>query len=751
MRMEWIAVCALGLAGCLTAQQPASAPTKIVAELEPGTSNRTGSTDKLPSGPAGLPAGTAQGPNAAAAPPAPPAPPLKLATSVNVKAKEVETASPQLISTEQLTGNDVLESAGTWSDLPRFLQTLPGVIGGSDIQNAFSVRGGNSFENAFTVDRIEVPNLNQLALDGSTGGLGSMLDPEVIGSVSLPSGDIAARNASRLSSLTEIRTLDMPDQNLTAIDVGYSGAGIRMHRWLGRDRSLLFSLRESVTNLFIKDIGLDGSPEFTNSLIRFTADLSPRDHVWIDALGGRDALKVRPTWFDQEETNAFNTNYAGWRNTSGVVWQHTLRSEAVSTWLVSNSQDVQKVQQATQYDPTLQWYESMFQFPDVPFSFQQNNGEGVTQVKYEYQYADEDGSGSDFGVDLHQNRMNYKTQQWGGIFSPYSASTTPQAAFTIAPHFSTMDRSLFADWNADLKRRVFLRSGLRLQTWGLQSMTGPKTAWMPRVSISALLTQRLNLRASYSRSAQMPPYSVMGGAPGNTSLGLIQSSQIVAGGSFRVSRILSLQVEGYRKNYANYPVSIDYPEVSLATLAPVIDEPFLALPMTSAGAGLSRGVEISLQQNPVHHVFTRTNLSFSKSDFSGLDGVYRPGTNDLPLVLNVTAGFQAGQYSFTVRETMTSGRPYTPASFAASFNQNRMIYDLTQINALRGPLYNRLDIAVNREVQVFGRTMRIHAGALNVFNRPNFYTYAWAPRYTYGALPQNSIGLRPDLNVSYTF
>ena len=75
---------------------------------------------------------------------------------------------------------------------------------------------------------------------------------------------------------------------------------------------------------------------------------------------------------------------------------------------------------------------------------------------------------------------------------------------------------------------------------------------------------------------------------------------------------------------------------------------------------------------------------------------------------------------------------------------------MAQINAMRGPLYNRLDLAVNRDVQVFGRVMRIHAGVLNVLKRANFYTYDWAPRLD-ELTRQNSMGLHPDLNVSYTF
>ena len=525
MRMGLLVFGVLGLTASVAAQEH-KLDSQTVAGIDIGGPRTTESADKPPP--------VSAAPPRTPAPVLPGGPPVKLATSVNVRAREDAATTPQPVSTEDLTGNEVLESAGTWSDLPRYLQTLPGVISGSDIQNAFSVRGGNSFENGFTVDRFEVPNPNQLALDGSTGGLGSMLDTELIGSVVFHTADISARNSTRLSSLTEVRTLEPAEDNLTAFDLGYSGGGIRIGRSIGRNRTLLFSLRESVTNLFLKDIGLNGSPEFTNNLIRYTVDLSARDHVWIDALTGRDRLQVRPASIDQYETNAFNTNYSGWRNTTGMVWQHTLRSDAVSTLLASNSQDVQKVDQATQHDPVLEQYLAAYNLTDVPFTFQQGNSDGVTQVKYEYQYADENGSGSDFGVDLHHNRINYNIQQSGGVFSPYSASGTPQAAFALAPQFSTFDRAGFFDWNADLKRRVFLRSGIRLQTWGLESMSGSKTAWMPQASVSALVTPRINLRVSYNRSAQMPPSSVLAGAPGNTALGVIHSDQVVAGGALQI-------------------------------------------------------------------------------------------------------------------------------------------------------------------------------------------------------------------------
>ena len=216
--------------------------------------------------------------------------------------------------------------------------------------------------------------------------------------------------------------------------------------------------------------------------------------------------------------------------------------------------------------------------------------------------------------------------------------------------------------------------------------------------------------------------------------------------------LLALNVEAYQKTYTGYPLSTLYQQVSLATLLPTITEPFESLTMQSTGKGRTHGVEVSVTQAPRRGIFTRANVTFSKAEFTGADGVYRAGSNDLPLVANVMAGAQVKRYTLTVRETVTSGRPYTPVLPQASFDQNRSIYDLTQLNALRGPLYSRLDFALNREFYVRNGVMRIHGGVLNVLNRQNLYEYEWRPRCPVcGPLAQYQTGLRPDVNVSYTF
>lgn len=689
----------------------------------------------------------------APAPPAAPGPPLVLHTAVHVEAREGQTPLTEPPSTVDFTGNDVLVSAGTWSDLPRYLQTLPGLIGGADSQNASFVRGGNSFENLFVVDHIEVPNINQLALDNSTGGLGSMLDTEMVGNVVFQSGAIDSNFDSHMSSLTEIHTLE-PGPSFTAAEIGYSGAGVRLSRSIGRTQSLLVSARESVTNLFLRDVGLNGSPEFTNAFARYAVDLTSRDHLRLESLGGRDSLRVRPSQEDLYETNAYNTDYSGWRDTTGFVWQHTHRNEAVSSWTASASHNVQHLLQVGQMDESgvLLQNGELYQNSITPPQFQQNTQDGVGVLKYDYQYVGEDGSGSRFGADTHISRVHYNTAQTGDLYSPYSAAgSAPIAAFSQAPYFVTVARATYADLNQAVGHRLFLRGGLRLQSSGFATGAGASTVWLPHGSAS-VAAGLWNLQLSYHHSAQLPPYATIAGAPGNTQLGYIHAQQVTAGVVGPLGHLFTLRLEGYRKLYTGYPVSVDYPEVSLATMLPVINEPFAALTMRSQGRGRTEGVELSVEQALCHGLFTRANVTWSRGEFTGLDGIYRVGSNDLPLVANLMAGARIRRYTVTARETITSGRPYTPVLAQASYYADRAVFDLSQLNALRGPLYSRLDVAVNREFTIREGVLRVHAGALNLQNRKNFYEYFWRPRDPFGGMTaEYGTGLRPDFSISFTF
>src|SRR5579875_192486 len=136
------------------------------------------------------------------------------------------------------TIKDVETTAGAFNDLPRFIQTIAGVVSDNDQRNDFIVRGGNPFESLFVIDNIEVPSINQLALSDTSGGLVSMLDNNAIQHFYFQDDAYASRYDQHLSSVTDIstRTFGRVEPHRTT-DFGIAGTGGSESMPFGRNGS----------------------------------------------------------------------------------------------------------------------------------------------------------------------------------------------------------------------------------------------------------------------------------------------------------------------------------------------------------------------------------------------------------------------------------------------------------------------------------------------------------------------------------
>jgi hypothetical protein len=131
----------------------------------------------------------------------------------------------------------------------------------------------------------------------------------------------------------------------------------------------------------------------------------------------------------------------------------------------------------------------------------------------------------------------------------------------------------------------------------------------------------------------------------------------------------------------------------------------------------------------------------SQTTYRALDGIRRPGNYDTPMVVNAMTNLRLPwKFQLDLRETAASGHLYTPFDLLDSNAQSRGIFDLTRINALRGPLYSRLDVELERRFRIPKGVFDIHAGAENVFNRGNLMGYVWLPECGEGWGCANSSG-----------
>jgi hypothetical protein len=167
----------------------------------------------------------------------------------------------------------------------------------------------------------------------------------------------------------------------------------------------------------------------------------------------------------------------------------------------------------------------------------------------------------------------------------------------------------------------------------------------------------------------------------------------------------------------------------LANMIYTPGEQFVWLPLKTGGTGHASGLEFFLHGHLTNRMSGIASVTYSRALYRAADGILRPGNYDFPLVSNTMVSFHLPRaYTLSVRNSYTTGRPYTPYNIPLSLEQNRGIYDLSKVNGRRGPSYDRMDISVDHNFYTRSGIVNLYVGLQNIFNRKNFLGYVWLPR-----------------------
>jgi hypothetical protein len=165
------------------------------------------------------------------------------------------------------------------------------------------------------------------------------------------------------------------------------------------------------------------------------------------------------------------------------------------------------------------------------------------------------------------------------------------------------------------------------------------------------------------------------------------------------------------------------------------------LPLTGTGSADARGVEMVLRAHWQSRVQLLMSATRSQSEYRALDGIRRNGNYDTPVAMNAMTSFRLPlRITLNSRESFNSGRVYCPFDIPDSLEQNRGIYDLRRINAVRGPVYNRLDLELQRDFSFSRSQLEVRGGAENVLNRGNLLGYVWLQNCNVNAICENAPG-----------
>jgi hypothetical protein len=638
-----------------------------------------------------------------------------------------------------IASEEIRRSAGSLGDINRFVQALPGMAAVGDIRNDLVTRGGSPLENLIRVDGFETPTLSHFSTVGSTGGVVTLLNNELVADVNFLAGGFPAEYGDRLSSVLDIRLREgNRTRHVFEADVNFAGASIVGEGPLGTRGSWIGSLRRSFVDLFANSAGIKSVPEMSAYTFKAVYDPGRRHKLWVVTFGGADRVDFNMDDDDPDEPDFVGIEQRGARVVLGLGWRHLLWTRAFGVFSFSSSAAGYQIDMRDRL------------LAGDTLILRDHSSESATTMQYDLSWQASDTWSLRAGAAVKALGRDLDLAQPRGVQTPYSVKPREDTpGLTLDFNATSAVTAAYVQASGQVMPRVTITGGLRLETF---EALGNTVEAGPRGGVEFRLSPKARLSLSAGRYHQHPELVTVVAVPQNANLVPIEADHLVAGMKYEPQRGLLISAEVYRKWYRSYPVSLQYPQLTLANHGTEFNtSDLLLLPMSSAGEGRARGLEFFLKKRLDGGLYGQIAYSWSRTEQAAGDGVFRRGSFDTPHVLTAVGGYQIGErWAVSGRFTLASGRPYTPPLLPESVEQNRLIFDVARFNAERLPAYHRLDLRVDRRFRFFGRTASLFGEMQNLYNHRSVIEYSWNQK-TRELYAERQLGLLPVIGINIEF
>ena len=188
---------------------------------------------------------------------------LKISESVTAIDEVIVTAQRKdlvpgggvaLTSGKSFTVEESKRYAGSLGDPARMVTAYPGITSASDEGNALIVRGNSPRGVLWRIEGIEIPNPNHFATEGASGGVVSVLSPNVIEGSDFLTGAFPAQYGNALSGVFDI---NLRNGNKTrdeySVQAGFLGMEVSAEGPFSRTKPSSYLINYRYSSLLILD------------------------------------------------------------------------------------------------------------------------------------------------------------------------------------------------------------------------------------------------------------------------------------------------------------------------------------------------------------------------------------------------------------------------------------------------------------------------------------------------------------------
>jgi TonB family protein len=623
------------------------------------------------------------------------------------------------VTKRTLQADELTRAAGTRGDPLRAIELLPGVARPPGLMGVIIIRGSSPADSQVVVDGAPVERLYHF------GGLTSFTQPRLIERLDLYPGNFSARYGRKMGGIVDVGIRDPKTDGVHGVaDINLIDSSLLVEGPVGQRGGFAVAAKRSYIDLWLNQVVPSGSTSITASPVYYdyqaiyTYRPENGDRLRLMAYGSGDIFRLllaNPSDGDPAvsgnvgQATAFHRVQAGWRHSYAPGVEHDI---SITAGYLSNNLAV----------------------GTLGFNFKGFETNGRAEWRAQLTPRLKLMGGLDvhaIELDVHYDGPRAQQQEGDpGSNGPLTDMATgvfdgPFRAFRPAVYLEAMLQPV---------QRLTVVAGVRGDYFSDVNYGSVD----PRLTARLQLAERTVLKGGVGLFSQPPQYGEAVAGVGNPNLRLMHAQHYGLGIEQGFGERASVSVEGFYKYLYDLEVN---------GLAPD------GLPaQVNGGHGRIYGLEMLAKLQPTGRLFGFVSYTLSRSERNDHGDGWRLFDYDQTHILTVAGGYRLGRgWDLSSTFRLVSGNPATPIT-GGIYNANQDFYSPVYgaTNSIRDPLFQQLDVRVEKSWKMKGWQLATYLDVQNALNRRNQeglqYNYDYSQSQTVSGLPIiPSLGVRGEL------
>lgn len=588
----------------------------------------------------------------------------------------------------------LVEMPGALGDPLGAISALPGVITPSG-GGAPAVRGSSPSDNRYYIDGIPA---GYIFHEFNT----SIFDENVVQDFQLFSAGFGAQYSNATGAVFDVRLRDPRNQDITTtVSASLLRAGVFVEGGVTENSAFYLSAREGLIQYFLPEddeadedgVRIIDAPADGDYQFKYLWDVNENNQLTFNLTGATDAAEVELT--EASEAAAQNPDFGGRAeldksfDSQGISWISKQDSGAEMRLTFAHFEDVSNVEWGQDY------------FLDLKFD--------NTLAKGYYSFPLTDAHTITVGGEVNDYSFDYSARFVNFVCTEFDADCQDGRGDIIedARILDVQDSTLYVVDNWQVTDDINIEAGFQ----NYNNDYTDESFITPRIAMSWRLNQALTLTSSAGRYNRFPDIETVLPLIGNPDLKSPEATHFTVGMKGDIGSDWNWSVESYVKTLESLPLALNEDQDDAEQL------------YSNDVEGDVVGVDLMLNRNLNNGWYGWASLSISESTRTNLrTDETRNYTLDTPVVLNVVGNYQlTDKWTTGFRFTAKSGEATTEIVGVKENPDFPGHYLPVYADAYddRLPIYARLDLRAEREIELWGKSGSFYIDVINALNTRN--------------------------------